>query len=88
MASRALLLPGGAEFIGSDLVRALLRESYVRARDNVSTGHRPNIADLNVPMVEGVCAPTKGVPRPREEPIESPTRALSSVARSVQDPIT
>jgi nucleoside-diphosphate-sugar epimerase len=89
MAMKALVT-GGAGFIGSNLVRALLEEGYeVRVLDNFSTGHRANLAGLEVDLVEGdlrsyerVATATRGVDLVFHQ------GALPSVPRSVQDPIT
>jgi UDP-glucose 4-epimerase len=53
--SRLVLVTGGAGFIGSNLVRALLeRGDRVRVLDNYSSGNRANLAGLDdVEIVEG-----------------------------------
>ena len=86
------LVTGGAGFIGSNLVRALLeRGDDVRVLDNFSTGHRGNLAGLDddIEIVEGelrsyerVHNATRGVE------VVFHQGALPSVPRSVQDPLT
>lgn len=85
-------MTGGAGFIGSNLVRALLaRGDEVRVLDNFSTGSRGNLAGLerDVELVEGdlrsyerVHAAVRGVE------VVFHQGALPSVPRSVQDPLT
>src|SRR3990172_8090153 len=87
-----VLVTGGAGFIGSNIVRALLaRGDDVRVLDNFSTGSRTNLAGLEreVDLVEGdlrsyerVHAAVRGVEVVFHE------GALPSVPRSVQDPLT
>src|SRR5215475_7784648 len=84
------LVTGGAGFIGSNLVQALLeRGDEVRVLDNFSTGNRGNLERLDVDVVEGelrsyerVHAATRGVE------VVYHLGALGSVPRSVQDPLT
>jgi UDP-glucose 4-epimerase len=48
------LVTGGAGFIGSHIVRGLLdRGDHVVVLDNLSTGHRSNLKDLEVEFIEG-----------------------------------
>ncbi len=85
-----VLVTGGAGFIGSNLVRALIeRRDEVRVLDNFSTGNRANLAGLDVEIVEGelrsyerVHNATRGVE------VVYHLGALGSVPRSVQDPLT
>jgi nucleoside-diphosphate-sugar epimerase len=85
-----LLVTGGAGFIGSNLVRALLMEGHeVRVLDNFSTGHRRNLADLDVELVEGDLRSYERVAAAmRSVELVFHQGALPSVPRSVQDPIT
>src|SRR5919198_6544425 len=87
-----VLVTGGAGFIGSNLVRALLeRGDDVRVLDNFSTGFRGNLDGLDdeVEVVEGelrsyerVHNATRGVELVFHQ------AALPSVPRSVHDPLT
>jgi UDP-glucose 4-epimerase len=90
--SRLVLVTGGAGFIGSNLVEALLqRGDRVRVLDNFSTGARSNLAPFqdDLDIVEGdlrsyerVHAAVRGVE------VVFHQGALPSVPRSVQDPLT
>jgi nucleoside-diphosphate-sugar epimerase len=92
VSGRKVLVTGGAGFIGSNLVRALLqRGDTVRVLDNFATGRRENLAELldDVEVVEGdlrsyerVHTAVQGVE------IVFHQGALGSVPRSVQDPLT
>lgn len=92
MSSRLVLVTGGAGFIGSNLVRALLRNGdRVRVLDNFSTGSRENLAPLldDVEVVEGDLRSYERVHAAvRGTEVVFHQGALPSVPRSVQDPLT
>src|SRR6476619_4543090 len=85
-----VLVTGGAGFIGSNLVRALLESGdEVRVLDNFSTGNRANLADLDVAVVEGELSSYERVHNAvRGTEVVYHLGALGSVPRSVQDPLT
>ena len=85
-----VLVTGGAGFIGSNLVRALLeRGDDVRVLDNFSTGNRANLDGLDVDIVEGELRSYERVHNAvRTTEIVYHLGALGSVPRSVQDPLT
>ncbi|HEY2541765.1 MAG TPA: NAD-dependent epimerase/dehydratase family protein [Gaiellaceae bacterium] len=84
------LVTGGAGFIGSNVVRALLeRGDEVRVLDNFSTGNRANLAGLEVEIVEGELRSYERVHNAvRGTEVVYHLGALGSVPRSVQDPLT
>jgi UDP-glucose 4-epimerase len=85
-----VLVTGGAGFIGSNLVRALLeRGDDVRVLDNFSTGNRRNLDALDVEIVEGELRSYERVHNAvRGVELVFHLGALGSVPRSVQDPLT
>jgi len=90
--SRKVLVTGGAGFIGSNLVRALLeRGDAVRVLDNFSTGRRSNLDGLQggVDVIEGELRSYERVHNAvRGVDVVFHQGALPSVPRSVQDPLT
>ena len=85
-----VLVTGGAGFIGSNLVRALLGHGdEVRVLDNFSTGNRANLEGLDVDIVEGELRSYERVHNAvRGVEVVYHLGALGSVPRSVQDPLT
>ncbi len=90
--SRLVLVTGGAGFIGSNLVRALLaRGDRVRVLDNFSTGLRGNLLEIadDIEVVEGDLRSYERVHTAvRGVEVVFHQGALGSVPRSVQDPLT
>jgi UDP-glucose 4-epimerase len=84
------LVTGGAGFIGSHLVDALLADGHeVRVLDNFSTGHRRNLNEADVDVVEGDLRSFERVTHAaRGIEVVFHEGALPSVPRSVQDPLT
>jgi len=90
--ARNVLVTGGAGFIGSNLVRALLaRGDRVRVLDNFSTGNRANLAEVigDIEVIEGELRSYERVhAATRDVEVVFHQGALPSVPRSVQDPLT
>src|SRR5437667_6796468 len=84
------LVTGGAGFIGSNLVNALVeRGDDVRVLDNFSTGNRANLDGLDVEIIEGELRSYERVHNAvRTAEVVYHLGALGSVPRSVQDPLT
>lgn len=87
-----VLVTGGAGFIGSNLVDALLRRGHaVRVLDNFSSGRRGNLAGVEdeIELVEGDLRSYERVHRAVQGcEVVFHQGALPSVIRSVQDPLT
>lgn len=85
-----LLVTGGAGFIGSHLVRALLeRGGQVRVLDNLSTGSKANLSGLDINFIEGDIRDTTIV----QDSIKDVDTifhlaAFISVAGSMEDPLS
>ena len=89
---RLALVTGGAGFIGSNLVRGLLKRRWsVRVLDNFSTGMLHNIADLQS-RIEVIRGDIRTLSTCRRAVKGARTvfhlAALPSVARSVEDPLS
>jgi len=89
--SRISLVTGGAGFIGSNLVRALLaRGDTVRVIDNFSTGKRENLAEVlsQIEIVEGSILDPSALDRAaRGTDVIFHQAAIPSVPRSVAKPL-
>ncbi|RRV12603.1 NAD-dependent epimerase/dehydratase family protein [Pseudomonas saudiphocaensis] len=90
MVDSPILVTGGAGFIGSNLVDALLARGYsVRVLDNLSTGKRSNLpADKRVELIEGDVADAQVV-RSALQGCAAVVHlaAVASVQASVDDPV-
>jgi nucleoside-diphosphate-sugar epimerase len=86
------LVTGGGGFIGSHLVKRLLREGHaVRVLDNFATGRRGNLEDVidEVELIEGDLQSYERVHNAvRGCELAFHLGALPSVPRSIQDPLT
>lgn len=95
MSRKKILLTGGAGFIGSNLVRALLsdeRVELVRVLDNLSTGNRNNISAYegrkNFEFIEGdIRNFTTCLEASNGMDLICHQAALGSVPRSVENPV-
>jgi len=90
MAESLILVTGGAGFIGSNLVDALLARGYsVRVLDNLSTGKRSNLpVDDRIELIEGDVADAQVV-RNALQGCSAVVHlaAVASVQASVDDPV-
>ena len=84
-----VLVTGGAGFIGSNLVRALIeRGDDVRVIDNFSTGNRANLEGLDVEVIEGELRSYERVHNAvRGAEVVYHLGALGSVPRSLERPL-
>ncbi len=86
-----ILVTGGAGFIGSHLVDALVREGHaVSVLDNLSTGHLDNLDNVasRIEFTDGDCAdPAVAARAVQGVEVVFHEAALPSVARSVSDPL-
>ena len=84
------LVTGGAGFIGSHLTERLVRDGFrVRVVDNLSTGDRANLANLQgeIEFIEGdLCDPAVCAEAVAGAEVVFHVAALPSVPRSIADP--
>ncbi|MBA3471206.1 MAG: SDR family oxidoreductase [Herpetosiphonaceae bacterium] len=86
------LVTGGAGFIGSNIVRALLEQGkHVRVLDNFSTGKRENLSAIHseIELIEGDIRDLDCVRKAANGvDVVLHQAALPSVPRSIEDPLT
>jgi UDP-N-acetylglucosamine/UDP-N-acetyl-alpha-D-glucosaminouronate 4-epimerase len=86
-----ILVTGGAGFIGSHIVEALVKRGHrVRVLDDFFSGHRENLAAVkrDVEIVRGDCADPRAAQRAvKGIAVVYHEGAIPSVARSVGDPL-
>ena len=89
--SGIVLVTGGAGFIGSHLATALLaRGARVRVIDNLSTGHRENLAEIDgdVDFVNASITDAESLKRALEDvELVFHEAAIPSVPRSINSPL-
>ena len=86
-ASKTVLVTGGAGFVGSHLVDALVRENDVRILDDFSTGKRSNVND-DATLIEGDIRDSETLRRATEDvDLIFHEAGVVSVQQSVEDPI-
>ncbi|MBG0781256.1 MAG: SDR family oxidoreductase [Bacteroidales bacterium] len=89
-----VLVTGGAGFIGSNLIEALLQKgANVTCLDNFATGHRKNIAPFmahaDFTLIEGdIREPETCLEATKGQELVFHQAALGSVPRSIKDPAT
>ncbi|MCO8246715.1 MULTISPECIES: NAD-dependent epimerase/dehydratase family protein [unclassified Haladaptatus] len=87
-ASKTVLVTGGAGFVGSHLVDALVRENDVRILDDFSTGKRSNVND-DATLIEGDIRDSETLRRATEDvDLIFHEAGVVSVQQSVEDPIS
>lgn len=82
-----ILITGGAGFIGSHLAESFQGRATVRVLDNFRTGHRRNLAGLDVELIEGSILDRDTVARAvRGVDYVFHLAALASVPKSIERP--
>lgn len=85
--SKTILVTGGAGFVGSHLVDALVQENSVRILDDFSTGKRSNVND-EATLIEGDICDSETLRRATENvDLIFHEAGVVSVQQSVEDPM-